>query len=253
MKYESSKIINKGIVKMNFKKVFESTNGEIVTDTLRMSKDFGKEHKNIMRDIRNIIDNMNEEFGVCSLLSTPNIEEYFIESTYIQEQNKQEYSKYELTEKGFMLLISNWKGFNRIKYEYIEEYHAMKQYIEETNQKAEFDAWRTKEAHETYDFYNVINSDEKCISLSKELYQITCFNLKLDRLYKKEELYQMYREGINKEPWEYYLKVKSRAVSYVETYMDLNENHFMSNVVKQLRNKYIKDINEYKIYVKNNK
>ena len=56
---------------MNFKKVFESTNGEIVTDTLRMSEDFGKEHKNIMRDIRNIIDNMNEEFGVCSLLSTP--------------------------------------------------------------------------------------------------------------------------------------------------------------------------------------
>lgn len=75
MKYESSKIINKGIVKMNFKKVFESTNGEIVTDTLRMSKDFGKEHKNIMRDIRNIIDNMNEEFKVCSVVSIPNIEE----------------------------------------------------------------------------------------------------------------------------------------------------------------------------------
>ena len=60
---------------MNFKKVFESTNGEIVTDTLRMSEDFGKEHKNIMRDIRNIIDNMNEEFKVCSVVSIPNIEE----------------------------------------------------------------------------------------------------------------------------------------------------------------------------------
>lgn len=76
--------------------VFES-NGKVVTDSLMIAEVFGKEHNNVLKDIRKQIDYAGKEFGQVN----------FHQSTYINSQNKR-MPKYDLTEEAFTLVVMSY-------------------------------------------------------------------------------------------------------------------------------------------------
>ena len=59
-------------------------------------------HKDILRKI----DNLNKELGVAQISST----QYWIESTYVHEQNKMTYREYKVTKKGCELIAHKTEG-----------------------------------------------------------------------------------------------------------------------------------------------
>jgi anti-repressor protein len=91
--------------------------GEVYTDSLTVALVFGKEHKSVLRDIRNLLKTA-DTFG----------QNNFVPFTYFSEQNK-ELPKYLLTEDGFTLLVMGYTGANamQFKIEYIKRFRAMKE------------------------------------------------------------------------------------------------------------------------------
>ncbi|MBY0039100.1 ORF6C domain-containing protein [Bacillus cereus] len=104
--------------------VFES-NGKIVTDSLTIASMFGKEHNNVLKDVRKQIDYAGQEFGQVN----------FHQSTYINTQNKR-MPKYDLTEEAFTLVAMsyNTKEAVQMKIKFIEEFKRMKQHIQNQQQ-----------------------------------------------------------------------------------------------------------------------
>ncbi|PFB05040.1 phage regulatory protein [Bacillus anthracis] len=148
--------------------VFES-NGEIVTDSLTIASMFGKEHNNVLKDVRKQIDYAGEEFGQVN----------FHQSTYINTQNKR-MPKYDLTEEAFTLVAMsyNTKEAVQMKIKFIEEFKRMKQHIQNQQQlpkdpmsilKLTFDALEGQK-QEIQD----IKSDVKDLRENAPLYAIEC-------------------------------------------------------------------------------
>lgn len=104
-------------------------NNELVVSSREVAKNFGKQHKNVIRDIENIL----KDLGVSSKMSTP----MFIETTYIQEQNKQEYKEYLITKKGFTLLAMGFNGSKAMEFKlkYIEAFEKMEKALREQQSK----------------------------------------------------------------------------------------------------------------------
>lgn len=93
---------------------------EVVTDSLTIAKMFGKEHKNVLADIRKQADYAGEEFGRLN----------FQPSSYKNSQNK-EMTKLDLTEEAFTLVVFsyNTKEAVQTKIKFIQEFKRMKEYI----------------------------------------------------------------------------------------------------------------------------
>lgn len=91
--------------------------GVLVTTSRNVAAVFGKEHRNVLADIRNIIAaNPDEEFGLLN----------FQQSSYINEQNKEQ-PEYLLTRDGTMLLIMGYTGEKALalKTAYIKRFNEM--------------------------------------------------------------------------------------------------------------------------------
>lgn len=90
-------------------------NGRPVTDSLKVAEVFGKEHKIVMRDIREL--GCSEEFGRYN----------FVLSSYVSAQTK-ELPKYIMTEQGLVLLIMGYTGEKAMEYKerYIAEFDRMR-------------------------------------------------------------------------------------------------------------------------------
>ncbi|AOH54457.1 hypothetical protein ABE28_008840 [Peribacillus muralis] len=82
-------------------------NGQAVTDSLTIAEVFGKEHKNILRDIRDLEMKSTSDFFIKN----------FREDYYISYRNKK-YPKFVLTEDGLTFLTL---GYNKEKYIEIKE------------------------------------------------------------------------------------------------------------------------------------
>ncbi|EJS11211.1 transcriptional regulator [Bacillus sp. MYb56] len=95
-------------------------NNEVVTDSLMVAEVFGKEHKNVTRDIENLL-----ETGIVSPLN-------FEQSTYINERARQ-YKKYNLTKDGFTLLAMGFTGNEALKFKmmYIDEFNRMEEKLKQ--------------------------------------------------------------------------------------------------------------------------
>ncbi|HDR7708570.1 TPA: ORF6C domain-containing protein [Bacillus cereus] len=148
--------------------VFES-NGKIVTDSLTIASMFGKEHNNVLKDVRKQIDYAGQEFGQVN----------FHQSTYINTQNKR-MPKYDLTEEAFTLVAMsyNTKEAVQMKIKFIEEFKRMKQHIQNQQQlpkdpmsilKLTFDVLEGQK-QEIKD----IKSDVKDLRENAPLYAIEC-------------------------------------------------------------------------------
>ena len=105
------------------KLVFKGQNDQILTNSLLVAEKFGKEHQHVLRDVRSLID------GVSNLGDTP----MFVETTYINEQNGQEYPMFVMNRDGFTLLVMGYTGKKalRFKLDYIAAFNAMEKQLKE--------------------------------------------------------------------------------------------------------------------------
>ena len=81
-------------------------------------------HKDILRKI----DNLNKELGVAQISST----QYWIESTYVHEQNKMTYREYQVTKKGCELIAHKTEGQKGVLFtvRYMDRFEEMEQKLQ---------------------------------------------------------------------------------------------------------------------------
>ena len=105
--------------------VYRGESNQPLTNSKLVAEVFGKEHRNVVRDIKNLI-----EGGVLKNEQTP----MFEETTYINEQNKQSYPMFIMNQDGFTLLAMGFNGKKAMEFKlkYIEAFNAMKKQIEQT-------------------------------------------------------------------------------------------------------------------------
>lgn len=97
---------------------------ELKTDSLKVAKVFGKLHKNVIRDIRNIINQLPEDFSRLNF----ELVEYV--------DNKGEHRPlYEMTKDGFILLVMGYNTADamKIKIAYINAFNQMQHQINNLN------------------------------------------------------------------------------------------------------------------------
>lgn len=90
--------------------------GKIVTDSLTVANEFGKDHANVLRDIRNCLQDVPAEWGRLN----------FEESSYLNEQNKPQ-PKYDLTRDAWMYVAMGFRGKKAaaVKLVFISEFNRM--------------------------------------------------------------------------------------------------------------------------------
>lgn len=101
--------------------VFRGANDQAVTSSLLIAEKFGKEHKNVMQSIRNLIGGTAENSAIA---------EMFSESTYLNEQNKEQ-PMFLMNRDGFTLLAMGFTGKKamQFKLEYIKAFNSMEAQI----------------------------------------------------------------------------------------------------------------------------
>lgn len=119
-------------------------NGQIYATSLMVATAFGKQHRNVIQNIEILIANMkaldNEEGlfeddgGVLKIQHTQRKQEipmFFIESSYTNHQNNQQYKMYKMTKNGFALLVMGFTGLKSLEWKlrYIEAYDSMEKEI----------------------------------------------------------------------------------------------------------------------------
>lgn len=95
------------------------SNGQPTASSRDIAEHFGKEHKNVLRDIENLIG------GLPNFEHTP----MFFKTTYLHPQNGQEYPMYLMNRDGFTLLAMGFTGKEALewKIKYINAFNAMEQ------------------------------------------------------------------------------------------------------------------------------
>ena len=101
--------------------VFRGANDQAVTSSLLIAEKFCKEHKNVMQSIRNLIGGTAENSAIA---------EMFSESTYLNEQNKEQ-PMFLMNRDGFTLLAMGFTGKKamQFKLEYIKAFNSMEAQI----------------------------------------------------------------------------------------------------------------------------
>lgn len=102
------------------------SNGQPTASSRDIAEHFGKEHKNVLRDIENLIG------GLPNFEHTP----MFFKTTYIHPQNGQEYPMYLMNRDGFTLLAMGFTGKEALtwKMKYINAFNAMEQELRSQQQ-----------------------------------------------------------------------------------------------------------------------
>lgn len=102
--------------------------GLLTVTSREIAVNFSREHKNVLRDIHNILN-----IG-GSKMSRP----MFIETKYQHEQNKQWYKEYLITRDGFSLLVMGFTGKEALdwKLKYIDAFNSMEVALKTVSNKA---------------------------------------------------------------------------------------------------------------------
>lgn len=103
--------------------VFKGESNQALTNSLLVAEKFGKDHKNVVRDIRSII------WGMLKIEHT----QLFVESVYVHPQNGQEYPMFIMNRDGFTLLAMGFTGEKALKFklEYINAFNKMEKMLKE--------------------------------------------------------------------------------------------------------------------------
>ncbi|WIF95052.1 ORF6C domain-containing protein [Caminicella sporogenes] len=99
--------------------------GQVVVSSRDVAERFNKRHDQVLRDIDSLLE------GLHKSVEAP--EDYFQESQYQHEQNKQWYREFKITKKGFQLLAMGFNGQKALewKIKYINAFELMEQQIKE--------------------------------------------------------------------------------------------------------------------------
>ena len=89
-----------------------------------------------------------------------------------------------------------------------------------------------------------VNDDNRMIGLSKTIYNITSYRINAPYIYVKEELYMADKENIS-----IYDEVLTRAYDLVGAFRVIDEEHYMSKVIKVLKHDFIDDMDKYEKYI----
>lgn len=94
-------------------------NDKPVTDSLIVAEVFGKEHRRVLQDIRDL--HCSEEFRM----------HHFVQSEYTNQQGRR-MPKYIMTEQGFTLLVMGYTGPKAMEFKekYINEFHRMREELQ---------------------------------------------------------------------------------------------------------------------------
>lgn len=103
--------------------VFKGRNGQVLTNSLLVAEKFGKEHKHVLDAIRELIQ------GCAETSADP----MFVETIYVNEQNRQEYPMFVMNRDGFTLLAMGFTGKKALKFklDYIAAFNAMERSLKE--------------------------------------------------------------------------------------------------------------------------
>lgn len=96
----------------------EEKDGQLLVSSLEVAKNFDKKHYHVMEAIEELLKGYPEKSG-----------NLFYKTTYIHEQNKQEYSMYLMNRDGFSLLTMGFNGKKALewKFKYINAFNEMEQ------------------------------------------------------------------------------------------------------------------------------
>lgn len=103
--------------------VFKGENNQALTSSLLVAEKFGKEHKHVLDAIRELIQGCAENSA----------DPMFVETIYVNEQNRQEYPMFIMNRDGFTLLAMGFTGKKamRFKLDYIAAFNAMEKALKE--------------------------------------------------------------------------------------------------------------------------
>lgn len=103
--------------------VFKGQNDQVLTNSLLVAEKFGKEHKHVLDAIRELIQ------GCAETSADP----MFVETIYVNEQNRQEYPMFVMNRDGFTLLAMGFTGKKALKFklDYIAAFNAMERSLKE--------------------------------------------------------------------------------------------------------------------------
>ena len=107
--------------------VFKGQNDQILTNSLLVAAKFGKNHRDVLESIRELVK------GCAENSAAP----MFVETTYINEQNGQEYPMFVMNRDGFTLLVMGYNGKKAFKFklDYIAAFNAMEKQLKEQHQQ----------------------------------------------------------------------------------------------------------------------
>lgn len=96
-----------------------NNNGQLVVSSRKVAEDFGKQHKDVLENIRNILAAENSAT------------KFFYESTF--ENRGKQYPEYLMNRDGFSLLVMGFNGKEALtwKLKYIEAFNAMEKKLKE--------------------------------------------------------------------------------------------------------------------------
>ncbi|MDH3003516.1 Rha family transcriptional regulator [Pasteurella multocida] len=100
----------------NFKQFVQIKNRKAMTNSETVAKVFGKQHKNVLRDLRDILESGDDEFNQLN----------FELVEYIDKKGEKR-PMFEMTKDGFMLLVMGYKTKKAmaIKISYIKAFNYM--------------------------------------------------------------------------------------------------------------------------------
>ena len=102
--------------------------GVLVTTSRNVAEVFGKNHADVVRDVRNILSslsNTDKNWGISNFADTP----------YTNPQNGQTYSEYLITKDGLTLLVMGYTGPKAMQFKlaYINRFNEMEAQLQSCN------------------------------------------------------------------------------------------------------------------------
>ena len=100
-----------------------NNNGQLVVSSNQVAENFGKQHRDVLKAIRNLLEGMRKSSQTTM----------FHETTYVNEQNGQSYPMYLMNRDGFSLLAMGFTGSKALewKLKYIQAFNEMEKTIKE--------------------------------------------------------------------------------------------------------------------------
>ena len=133
--------------------IISNHNGEPVANSLEVAKNFDKNHKDVLKAIKNIkaeISAMTPDIKAKNFALTP--ETLFFEATY-QAGTGKHYKCYEMTRDGFMLLAMGFSGQKALawKLEYIKAFNKMEKQIKLLTYQKEYGRIKSEQIFDRLD------------------------------------------------------------------------------------------------------